>query len=1419
MRIQRRIGKDIFGVVVALLFMGSFSLRAQDTTRTYSLPQGMQQDQLVPGEIIVKLKAQSSSSARTASKQDVWERVAESYSLTQIKKAFPSQGNTSGRTAAPQVSLDEIYKVSVSDDENVVEVINAFLSNEEVEYAEPRFRYHTLLAPSDPAADITDGQQTYLNLVKAYEAWGISTGDSTIVIGIVDTGVDLDHEDLKDKIAYNYDDPVNGVDDDGDGYTDNYYGWDMSNWDNDPTADNDLHGIKVSGVCAASTNNETGIAGTGWNTKFLPVKISESNSGYLSNEYEGVLYAAQHGCKVINLSWGAAGANSLYGKDIIDYVVLDLDVVVIAAAGNTHDDLDYYPASYDNVLSVGASNSSDELASWATYSYKIDILAPGESIFTTNNGDSYGYATGSSFASPMVAGAAALVRQVFPDYSARQVMQQLRTTSYDISETGSNPSYEGQIGSGRLDMYQALLQSSTPAIRKTDMIVQSPLGEYILPGDTIEVYLKIENFLQEAQNLSISLSEASGALQFLSNDWQVGTLASDAATDNVSEPFTLVVSDTVSRFSKIPVKINYTANDYEDFEYIFLYVEEDYLTLEAGDLQITASSKGDIGFNKSFYVDGDGIRYKGDYIALNAGFMVGNSTSVLKDNAPRYLRYGFKEDDFEYSELIGLVDDTHASLEAQSRFVEESEDLGVEVRQRILQWDEADPYDLMVFEYTITNLKEQKLSDLASGLFVDWDLNTKRQNAAAWNSDGYGYVYDKSNLNKYAAIVPLSDLKTSFYAMDIGSYYGNSADFSFFFEDDLKYEYLSGGIGKSNAGVNGLGNDVGITTGYYDQDIAPKGQLKIAFVILAADSEEEMAAAREMGIQLYQQYLLNPPLWYAITECSGQKATIDPDGDAIYEFYQDPLLQTRLDSAKSFTSGILLQDTAFYLVEIEDGFRGDVQKVEVLLRDPVADFELSKDTLLLVSGESSLLTISNTSLNSDTYFWDFGNGKKSYQESPEVVFNKAGTYSIRLQASAEYGCIDSTAKTLVVALRSDAPEIAAVETCAWQTISLQASNTSSIAVYTNANTEPIFEGDVFETKVANRDTSFWVENTAGKYPSKKVKVQITVDAPQVQFEYHIDTLDLSLSQGMFMQINSNTAVSYEWYINNSNVSNASQLVYDYQDETAIEGYVITTADNGCYDSLGFNMGLYESVKPDDVDSDICIDHSVSVSAGANLYAVYSDTDMQDLIYKGSCFKSEPIISDTTFYVSNLSNGLESTTATYTYTLKSLKAVIQSGTESTILKSGSATIALSDVSTGNSWSYWILTSGELDSASSIQQKVTKSGTYTYLLIAGDDENCIDSTSYAVTISNVSGVENEEEQWRLYPNPADEYVSLSLGTQAIHWKLVGTSGEVIDSGKLNSAQKELKLYLESLKSGIYLLLVSDKQQTRGFKLFKK
>ena len=299
------------------------------------------------------------------------------------------------------------------------------------ETVEPVPSVRPFFTPNDPSINL----QYYLNLIHAPEAWNITQGSQSIVIAIIDTGGDLDHPDLQANLYIDPAEPIDGVDNDNDGYIDNNRGWDFSGadialigtpgftGDNDPSVTKGgltAHGTMVAGCASASTNNGMGISSVGFNTRLMFTKHyadNQTGSNYSSNLYEGVLYAATHGANIINCSWGGYNPNTI-AQDIITHVTLDLGCLVVAAAGNSNLENPIYPASYEHVLSVASCDQNDVRSRFSNFGKTIDIISPGSEIYTTTYNDAYTTDSGTSLAAPIVSGAAALVWANNPTFTS-----------------------------------------------------------------------------------------------------------------------------------------------------------------------------------------------------------------------------------------------------------------------------------------------------------------------------------------------------------------------------------------------------------------------------------------------------------------------------------------------------------------------------------------------------------------------------------------------------------------------------------------------------------------------------------------------------------------------------------------------------------------------------------------------------------------------------------------------------------------------------------------------------------------------------------------------------------------------------------------------------------------------------------------
>ncbi|MBU04691.1 MAG: alkaline serine protease, partial [Dehalococcoidales bacterium] len=289
-----------------------------------------------------------------------------------------------------------VLKVPCGDVEEIVAYFNSLSL---VEYAEPNYLRYASETPND-----TDWANQYGKVrMQAPDAWDITTGSTGVTIAIIDTGVDLDHPDLSSKIVS---------------------GYDFAN--NDSSADDDHgHGTHVAGIAAAVSNNSAGIAGVSWGARIMPIKVlNAAGGGTISNEALGIRWAVDQGADIINLSLGGQGTNSTE-ESAINYA-LNAGVMVVAAAGNCGDGWYFlngcssqnpsnlFPASFDGVFAVGATDTNNNRASFSSYQSWVDIAAPGDDIYSTYAGGGYATEGGTSQAAPQAAGAAALLW----DYSA-----------------------------------------------------------------------------------------------------------------------------------------------------------------------------------------------------------------------------------------------------------------------------------------------------------------------------------------------------------------------------------------------------------------------------------------------------------------------------------------------------------------------------------------------------------------------------------------------------------------------------------------------------------------------------------------------------------------------------------------------------------------------------------------------------------------------------------------------------------------------------------------------------------------------------------------------------------------------------------------------------------------------------------------
>ena len=353
-----------------------------------------------------------------------------------------------------------LFRVNLPGTVSVDEAIATFRARPGVQFAQPDYRVTIERTPDDPSV----GSLWGLDAINAPEAWNTVTGTGRTIVAVIDSGVGYSHPDLKANMWRNPGEVAgNGRDDDGNGYTDDVHGYDFANNDGNPADDNG-HGTHIAGTIGAVGNNGVGVAGVGWNIRIMALKfLDASGSGYTSDAVRALNYAVARGAKVVNASFGGGGYDHALANAIAN--ARTKGVIVVAAAGNDGTDNDInpvYPGNYagDNLVTVAASDRNDRLASFSNYGRTtVDIAAPGSGIYSTLPNGRYGSYSGTSMATPHVAGAMSLVWDAHPTWNYKQVIASILNTADRMS------SLTGKVATGRLNVAKAIAYSSdgTPA--------------------------------------------------------------------------------------------------------------------------------------------------------------------------------------------------------------------------------------------------------------------------------------------------------------------------------------------------------------------------------------------------------------------------------------------------------------------------------------------------------------------------------------------------------------------------------------------------------------------------------------------------------------------------------------------------------------------------------------------------------------------------------------------------------------------------------------------------------------------------------------------------------------------------------------------------------------------------------------------
>ncbi len=800
-------------------------------TASVSPPQKtkVREDKMLPGYVIVKLNKEGAY--QLAAHNDFTRLVAQQhaqFNFQHARQRFPGhsimryRNHTSTQTAVDD-DISRILDVQFANGASPKDAAATLMTNPFVEYAEPLYERHEFYTPTNSYWP----QQWDMDTIHCPAAWDITMGDTSVVIAIVDDGVDTSHPDIKPNIWHNdgemgldangRDKRSNGIDDEKDGYIDDWQGWDFagasagSPQDNDPSGGD--HGIHVAGI-AAGAGIPTGTIGVAPHCRLMLIKTAYTDDPEtIVFGDQGIMYAADHGAKVINCSWG--GSSYLQSEQDLINTATAMGSLVVAAAGNNSDGSPIYPGWYPHVLDVtGSTTGNQPDPFYADYGPRVDVIAPGTGIWSTYVNNGYTELTGTSMATPHAAGVCALVASRFPNLTPDQIAARVRITSNSI-DSSLYFTFQKSFGYGLIDAYRAVHDTNVKAVIIDSFYVTNDNNNdgVLEPGETGSLRVRFKNLLAPTESLTatiVPMDTLAGSsiinpyVTITNARSYIGALPTLDTATTVSNDFRVTVAQDIPANFQLSFRVYFNDGAYSDYRYFTMILNPTYITMNRNDIGCTFNSRGNSAFNDfPTNTEGIGFTYKGGDNILYEGSLMIATDSIHVVNVARDNSSGGQDSDFVYTQRTVLISDSNGTQEMTAQCTDDdaapANKLGVQVNLHNYEYVTPGNTNYVIVTYDVKNTSGAALNNLYCGMYMDWDIGPNGDSNYAAYDDPYkiGWVW-RNNDTSYPVVgsALLSPQNVNFYALEndedsCSGPYVNSG-----FTRQEKYMTLSSGIGK-----------------------------------------------------------------------------------------------------------------------------------------------------------------------------------------------------------------------------------------------------------------------------------------------------------------------------------------------------------------------------------------------------------------------------------------------------------------------------------------------------------------------------------------------------------------------------------------------------------------------------------------------
>jgi len=857
-------------LVILMSILGMVELKAQP------LPE------VIPGKFIVKVRTGITlpkNLNNTKTGVPALDEALKSFPVRTVKPFCPKSVINDPK------GLSRVLELTLDPNIDAEQLVTRLHSLGDIEYAEPRYR-RTVKSkcgvdspqstptnatcrevasqvlgsdelPNDPYFPL----QWWLSYINTPAAWDIEIGDSTVIIANVDLGVDIDHPDLAPLVWRNPEENggVSGVDDDGNGWIDDIYGWDFVDNDPDPRPeDGDYHGTHTSGIALAATNNGIGGAGVARNCRLMSVRAGNGNEIYYG--YEGIYYAAHTGAKIISLSWGGYGF-SQFEQDVVEDAQA-MGCLLVGAAGNEALSSEHYPSAYDAVIGVAALDQSGQKADFSNWGIWVDIAAPGVAIFSTMPNNQWDYLSGTSMAAPVVAGVGALAASLHPEYNGQQLMAAVIASGNPIDDI--NPVYGSRLGTGCVDAFRAVDGGRGGLVLDSIYFDDSIGGNGDgIPdsGESIRLSVWLRNELaDETYVTGYLIEEEAGILPQISTS-NFGVAPANSVVNNDGNPFEFNLTSGLSPNVRMRIALELQDGNGRRLRRIPIQfvISPSYADHDIGNVRFTITDFGAFGYLEYLAAEngeprGSGFCYPKDGMSwlYHGSWIIGSDSNHVSDNC--FGDVNFSRKDFQVvpgGELTisspGISDqDGYAIFNDATA----TNPMGIRVTQRSYAWASPPDDDYVIVEVTVENQNTTTLSNLYVGLFLDWDVAVYVQNRGGWEAtSGVGWMRNPYFPSPYVGLALMEGNPASFRVIKNSQVIYNQG-----FPDSTKYRYLRQGI------VTDLGStddDWSVLESAGPYVLNPGQSVTVAYAVGAGDSLSDLTQNLESARIQYQQIVLN----------------------------------------------------------------------------------------------------------------------------------------------------------------------------------------------------------------------------------------------------------------------------------------------------------------------------------------------------------------------------------------------------------------------------------------------------------------------------------------------------------------------------------------------------------------------------------